>query len=194
MKFWSMDIPGRHPVVLLWAWWVSLALSRSLNFASFPVQIPVQSSVLIRQRHHSVFFLWCLLIVVTRYPQSPNRNQQASRHAQIRESSRFSLNRTLSSIFSTKQFIFRLVFRELRECSQDSSSAFIFLQFLPVSVPELLVQFLTKPWRSIHFPRISKRFSTFAYVTLRLLMFRLATTCLHQTWRSLWQFLFLFKQ
>ena len=29
-KFWSMDVSGRDPVVLLWAWWVSLALSRSL--------------------------------------------------------------------------------------------------------------------------------------------------------------------
>ena len=41
-----MDVPGRDPVILLWVWWVSLALSRSLNFTSFPVQIPVQSSVL----------------------------------------------------------------------------------------------------------------------------------------------------
>ena len=29
-KFWSMDVSGRDPVILLWAWWVSLALSRSL--------------------------------------------------------------------------------------------------------------------------------------------------------------------
>ena len=41
-----MDVPGRDPVVLLWAWWVSLALSHSLNCASFPMRIPVQSSVL----------------------------------------------------------------------------------------------------------------------------------------------------
>ena len=45
-KFWSMVVPGRDPVVLLWAWWVSLALSRSLNCASFSVRIPVQSYVL----------------------------------------------------------------------------------------------------------------------------------------------------
>ena len=30
MKFWSMDVPGRDPIVLLRAWWVSLALSHSL--------------------------------------------------------------------------------------------------------------------------------------------------------------------
>ena len=29
--FWSMGVPGRDPVILLWAWWVSLALSCSLN-------------------------------------------------------------------------------------------------------------------------------------------------------------------
>ena len=29
-KFLSMDVPGRDPVILPWAWWVSLALSRSL--------------------------------------------------------------------------------------------------------------------------------------------------------------------
>ena len=41
-----MDVPGQDPVVLLWAWWVSLALSRSLNCASLPMRIPVQSSML----------------------------------------------------------------------------------------------------------------------------------------------------
>ena len=46
MKFWLMDVPGRDPVVLPWAWWVLLALSCSLNCASFPMRIPVQSSVL----------------------------------------------------------------------------------------------------------------------------------------------------
>ena len=46
MCFWSMDVPGRDPVILLWAWWVSLALSCSLNFVSFPLRIPGQSSVL----------------------------------------------------------------------------------------------------------------------------------------------------
>ena len=30
MMFRSMGVPGRDPVILLWAWWVSLALSRSL--------------------------------------------------------------------------------------------------------------------------------------------------------------------
>ena len=50
-----MDIPGRDPVILLWVWWVSLALSCFLNFASFPMQIPVQSSVLICQRHRYEF-------------------------------------------------------------------------------------------------------------------------------------------
>ena len=29
--FWSMNIPGQDPLVLLWVWWVSLALSCSLN-------------------------------------------------------------------------------------------------------------------------------------------------------------------
>ena len=38
--------PGQDPVVLPWTCWVSLALSRSLNIGSFPVRIPVQSSVL----------------------------------------------------------------------------------------------------------------------------------------------------
>ena len=31
-----MDVPGRDPVVLLWAWWVSLALSHSLNLRHSP--------------------------------------------------------------------------------------------------------------------------------------------------------------
>ena len=31
-----MDVPGRDPVVLLLAWWVSLALSRSLNLRHSP--------------------------------------------------------------------------------------------------------------------------------------------------------------
>ena len=30
MMFWSMGVPGRDPVILLWVWWVSLALSCSL--------------------------------------------------------------------------------------------------------------------------------------------------------------------
>ena len=25
---WSVDVPGQDPVIVLWAWWVSLALSR----------------------------------------------------------------------------------------------------------------------------------------------------------------------
>ena len=31
-----MDVPGRDPLILLWAWWVSLALSRSLNLRHSP--------------------------------------------------------------------------------------------------------------------------------------------------------------
>ena len=57
------------------------------------------------------------------------------------ESSRFSLNRTLSSIFSTKQFICRLVFHELRECSQNSSSVFVFLQFFQFPYPNFFLNF-----------------------------------------------------
>ena len=58
-----MDVPGRDPVILPWAWWVSLALSCSLNFVSFPVRIPVQSSVLIRQRHRYEFSFLSVMAV-----------------------------------------------------------------------------------------------------------------------------------
>ena len=48
-----------------------------------------------------------------------------------RESSSFSLSRTPSSIIlASNSKFFYLVFRELRECSQNSSSVFIFLELL----------------------------------------------------------------
>ena len=51
------------------------------------------------------FFLWWLVIVVMRYPQSPNRNQQASRHAWILKTfsmfAIFRLQVSVSTVFST---------------------------------------------------------------------------------------------
>ena len=123
-KFWSMDVPGRDPVVLLWVWWVSLALSHSLKLASFPVRIPVQSSVLSANDTFTslvFFFPQWLVIVVTRYPQSPNRNQQASRHARIPRIFSFLADLYIVFNFEHQTVHFRLVFRELCECSKNLS-------------------------------------------------------------------------
>ena len=103
-----MDVPGSDPVILLWAWWVSLALFCSFNFASFPV--------------------------VTRYPQSPNHNQQASRHTRIPRI--FSVFAVLSLIFPN----FHTLHRKFRK---DSSFLLVSSCVFQCSIVLLLV--LTGP-------------------------------------------------
>ena len=96
--------------------------------ALFPMQIPIQSSVLSANdtvTSSVMFFLRWLVIVVTRYPQSPNRNQQASRHARI--SKMF----FMFAIFRLQFFLSLLycIFREFREYSRNSSSVMVFSNF-----------------------------------------------------------------
>ena len=50
-----MVVPGRDPVVLLWAWWVSLALSHSLNCASFHCADSCTIICAVCQRHRYKF-------------------------------------------------------------------------------------------------------------------------------------------
>ena len=122
--FWSVDVPGRDPVVLLWAWWVSLALSRSLNL-----------------RHSPCGFLYNLLCYPPTTPlqvrvflavmagdcgdeiSSKSQTAISRRHVICKssESSQFSLLCMLSSIFELQTVTFHLVFHEFRECSTNLS-------------------------------------------------------------------------
>ena len=143
MKFWSVDVPGQDPVVLLWAWWVSLVLSCSLSFASLPVGIPVQSSVL--SANNTITNLFVPVMAGDCGDEIPSNIQTAtSRHhfiCESRESSNFSLICTLSSILSTKQYIFVLFSASFANVLQICQSVNVFLQFFSVSVPELLLNF-----------------------------------------------------
>ena len=184
-KFWSVDVPGQDPVVLPWAWWVSLALSRFLNFASFPVRIPVQSSVL--SANDTIMSLIVPVMAGDCGDEIPSKSkpQPAGVMSCVNPANLLSFCCTVHRLFGfqfwSSNCKFSLVFREFHECSTNSSAPKHFSSIFPVSIPELLFQFLAKLSCSIHFPRISKRFSTFAYVTLHLLMFRRATTCLCQS-------------
>ena len=123
MKFWSMDIPGRDPVVLLWAWWVSLALSCSLNFASFPVRIPVQSSVLICQRHHYEFsFLSAMAVDCGDEIPSKSKPQPAGVTSYANPANLLSFRCFVSDfLFWSSNCNFSLVFHKFRESSTNSS-------------------------------------------------------------------------
>ena len=135
MCFWSMDIPGRDPVVLLWVWWVSLALSHSLNL------------------HHSLCgflynHLYCLpttLLQVRYFAMAGDCgdehgsksicNQQASRHARV--SRMFSIF-AVSSYFLSSNIHFGPIYLNFRTFSA------IFEIFLNIRSPktELLLNFL----------------------------------------------------
>ena len=103
-----------------------------------------------------------------------------------RESSRFSLNRKPSSIFSTKQFIFRLIFHELRECSKNSFSFQTF--FFNISSPNsfsvhFLSEFLDSSVNSFSFSRLHSLkllpylSSVTSYVVCKAILFLLPPLC-----------------
>ena len=125
--FWSMDVPGRDPVVLLWAWWVSLALSRSLSFVSFPVRIPVQSSVLFA--NDTVTSL-CFFTVMSgdcgdEIP-SKSKPQPAGVMSYASPANLLSFRfcfviRLQFCLLNVHSVVFRLGFREFRECSKNLS-------------------------------------------------------------------------
>ena len=125
---------GQDPVVLPWAWWVSLALSRSLNIASFPVRIPVQSVLTANDTFASlsVILLRWLVAGMTSSTQSQDHSQQASRSSAIYET--VSEIRVLLSVHQCTTFILipnHLFFPILRVLRRFS----YFAAFLLLNVP-----------------------------------------------------------
>ena len=126
MKFWSMDVPGRDPVVLLWAWWVSLALSCSLSFASFPVRIPVQSSVLFTNDTVTSLCFFTVMsgdcgdeIPSKSKPQPAGVTSYASPVNLLSFHCCFVICLQFC-LLNVHSVVFRLGFREFRECSKNS--------------------------------------------------------------------------
>ena len=122
--FWSVDVPGRDPAILLWALWVSLALSRSLNLCHSPCGFLYNHLYCLPTTPLRVCVLRWLVAQVTSTSITSKSicNQQTS--LLFHESSKFSqfsLFCTSNSILNSKSVNFRLVFREFRDCSENLS-------------------------------------------------------------------------
>ena len=110
----------------------------------------------VRQRHRyksSSFLLWWLVIVVMRYPQSPNHNQQASHHARIPR---------IFSVFTVPYAFFLIFTLGLWTCK--------FFILFPASFANLL-QIRRSPnmFNFFHFPY--SNFFSFSHQTVMFHMF-----------------------
>ena len=106
-----MDVPGRDPVVFLWVWWVSLALSHSFSLCHSPCGFLYNHLYCPPTTPLQV----CLFLAVMAGDcddEISSKSQTAiSRHHIMRESSessRFLLLCTLSSIFELRTVLFVL--------------------------------------------------------------------------------------
>ena len=126
-----MDIPSQDPVILLWAWWVSLALSRSLSLRHSPCGFLYNHLYCPPMTPLQVCVFLAVMAGDCGDEISSKSKTAISRHHVMRESSessQFSLLCTLSSIIELRTVTFRLVFREFHKCSTNCLSVNIFTE------------------------------------------------------------------
>ena len=119
--FWSVDVPGRDPVVLLWAWWVSLALSRSLNLRHSPCGFLYNHLYCLPTTPLRVCVLRWLVAEVTSTAPSPSATSRR-RFPSMSPANLLSFRccARYPSILKLQTVTFHLVFRKFRKCSENS--------------------------------------------------------------------------
>ena len=115
--FWSMDVPGRDPVVLLWAWWVSLALLAPCNLRHSPCGFLYNHLCL--SANDTVTSLVILPVMAGDCgDEIPSKSKPQP--AGVTSCANFE-NVLRVRYLQTSSFRFYCIFREFRECSQNSS-------------------------------------------------------------------------
>ena len=114
-----MDVSGRAPVVLLWAWWVSLALSRSL----LTCIIPRADSCTIICACPPTTPLQVRYILPVMAGDCGDKIPSKSKPQSAGVTSCANFENVLHVRYlQTSSFRFYCIFREFRECSRDSLS------------------------------------------------------------------------
>ena len=124
-----MAVPGRDPVVLLWAWWVSLALSRSFSLRHSPCGFLYNHLYCLPMTPLQVCVFLAVMAGDCGDEISSKSQTTISRHHIMRESSdssRFSLLCTLSSIFELRTVLFVLFSMNFTNVLQIHLSANVF--------------------------------------------------------------------
>ena len=131
-----MVIPGRDPVILLWAWWVSLALSRSHLTCVIPRADSCTIICTVHQRHHYKFGNVLPVMAGDCGDEIPSKSkpQSAGVTSSVNPANLLVIHWTV-----IKPSIFLLGFRELHESSKKLA------HFLPASLVEgIAVSFICK--------------------------------------------------
>ena len=117
MMFWSMDIPGRDPVILLWAWWVSLALLTPCNLCHSPCGFLYNHLCL--SANDTVTSLVILPVMAGDCgDEIPSKSKPQS--AGVTSCVNFE-NVLRVRYLQTSSFRFYCIFRKFRECSRNLS-------------------------------------------------------------------------
>ena len=122
MKFWSMGIPGRDPVILLWVWWVSLALSRFGNLRHSPCRFLYNHPCL--SANDTVTSSVILPVMAGDCGDKiPSKSKPQS--AGVTSCTNFESVLHVRYL-QTSSFRFYCIFSKFRECSRNSSSLLVF--------------------------------------------------------------------